>query len=312
MIESDILYMNEAIEWAKGCNPTRESIPRVGAVIAVGNQVLGRGRRGTGTIGDDEHAEFHAFQQVKDKAQLPAATLYTTLEPCTPEVRSKPLECCTELILQHEIRKVFIGILDPNQGVTGKGLWRLQDMGVEITLFPHDLAERIRAINAQFIRSQQTLGATIIRPEDGETLRTHETHGKVTVQFQCLNPPTTSNYLLIMREGLCWPQSKPFRHVEKNIWEGDAFFGTAGEHVIHIVTANDLGRAAFEYYRKIVNLNLARGERLRRKFPEIHAMPEHDQKALLGGDYPGIQINGLPKGIRSEAAVRVIIAKSAS
>ena len=124
MTETDVLYMREAIEWAKGCSPISESIPRVGAIIAVGDKVLGRGRRGTGRKGDDEDAEWHAFQQVKDKDHLPEATIHTTLEPCTPEVRTRPLECCTELILQHEIRKVFIGILDPNQGVTGKGLCR--------------------------------------------------------------------------------------------------------------------------------------------------------------------------------------------
>ena len=66
-------------------------------------------------------------------------------------------------------------ILDPNQGVTGKGLWRLQTGGVEVALFPHNLAQQIRALNAVFIRTQETLGATIISPKNGETLKTYET-----------------------------------------------------------------------------------------------------------------------------------------
>jgi pyrimidine deaminase RibD-like protein len=117
---------------------------------------------------------------------LPEATLYTTLEPCTRHVRSKPLECCTELIRQHQIKKVFIGILDPNQGVTGKGLWGLQDTGVEVNLFPHDLAQQIRANNSAFIRSQQTLGATIVAPNEGDELRTYETAGKHPIRYEPL------------------------------------------------------------------------------------------------------------------------------
>jgi pyrimidine deaminase RibD-like protein len=81
---------------------------KVGAVIAIGNKPLGRGRRGRGNEGDDDHAEQDALKQVADVTQLPQATLYTTLEPCTRAVRTKELECCTELILQHKIKKVFI------------------------------------------------------------------------------------------------------------------------------------------------------------------------------------------------------------
>ena len=136
--------------------------------------MIGRGRRGTGTQGDDDHAELNALNRVKDKNMLPQATLYTTLEPCTPGVRTNPLECCTDLILQHKIPKVFVGMLDPNQGVTGKGLWRLQEHGVEVILFSHDLAQQIHAINTEFIRSQQSLGATIISPTEGEKMSIFE------------------------------------------------------------------------------------------------------------------------------------------
>src|SRR5205823_3879520 len=113
-------------------------------------------------------AEWQAIHMVEDKSRLAKATLYTTLEPCTKEVRSKPLESCTELIRQHQIQRVFIGILDPNQGVTGKGLWSLQEVGAEVALFPHDLSSKIRALNAAFIRSQQTLGAVVVSPTEGE------------------------------------------------------------------------------------------------------------------------------------------------
>jgi diaminohydroxyphosphoribosylaminopyrimidine deaminase/5-amino-6-(5-phosphoribosylamino)uracil reductase len=140
----DFKFMKEAISWAHDCLPKKASTPKVGAIIAAENKVLGRGRRGNGNEGDDEHAEWNAFNAVANKSVLAGATLYTTLEPCTAGVRSKPLESCTELIIQYQIRQVFVGVLDPNQGVTGKGLLRLQEAGVEVALFPHDLCKEIR------------------------------------------------------------------------------------------------------------------------------------------------------------------------
>jgi pyrimidine deaminase RibD-like protein len=298
MESDDIKFMKEAIKWSNGCQPVKESIPKVGAIIAVGKEAIGRGRRGTGQEGDDEHAEWNALQQVKDASLLPKATLYTTLEPCTKEVRSKPLESCTELILQHEIRRVFIGILDPNQGVTGKGLWQLQDSGIEVNLFPHELAQQLRANNAAFIRSQQTLGASIIMPNDGDELRTYETGGKHIIRFKCLNPLTVDTYLFTYRNGLYWPQPGPFRHIDGRIWEVDAYFGTTGEHVLQLVTANDLGNVLIRYYRLIVEQNLLRRRKLRDKI----------DLSDLGDVYPGIQMNGLQKGLRLEASVRIIVA----
>lgn len=222
----------------------------------------------------------------KTKSVLPRATLYTTLEPCTPEVRTIAFECCTHLILQHKIRKVFIGILDPNQGVTGKGLWRLQNNGVDVQLFPHELAQQIRAINAPFIRAQMMLSPTIINPLNGTVLKTYETQGKHAIRFKCLNPPASNNYLFSFRGGLWWPQPGPFRHIEKSIWEIDAHFGCTGDHILHLVTGNALAEALVQYYRKVVKLNIDRRERVNGKLSK-------EDMTLLGGDYTGILMTGL-------------------
>jgi pyrimidine deaminase RibD-like protein len=210
--QNDLEFMKEAIDWASRCSPVKESIPKVGAIIALQGIAVGRGRRGTGHLGDNEHAEWDAIEDVKDKSALPQATLYTTLEPCTRDVRSNPLECCTELIVQHHISKVFVGMLDPNQGVAGKGLLRLQEAGIEVALFPRDLLEQIRAQNAAFIRAQQTLGATIISPLPDSELRIYENGATHAVRFKSFNPPGDDAYLLVYQGDLIGRSPGPFGH----------------------------------------------------------------------------------------------------
>ena len=302
MDANDFRFMLQAVEWADACHPVKDTIPKVGAVIVAEGVVIGGGRRGTGISGDDHHAERNAIASVeeKDKSKLAGATLYTTLEPCTPEVRSKGEQSCSELIYQHKFKRVFVGILDPNRGVTGKGLLKLQESNVEVALFPHELSQRIQAQNAVFIRTQQTWGAKIIDPIEGSYLRTYKTGGKHVVRFTCLNPPGDDNYLLTSRDSLYWPMPGPFRQVKERIWEIDAYFGATGDHILHLVTANDLGKVLFKYYRKIIEQNRYRRDRLSGKI----------DPSLLGDDYQGIEMNGLQKGLRLEHSVAIIIGKN--
>src|SRR5215469_9538616 len=132
--------MEMAITMAKSCKPKDpERIPMVDAVIVHDGDILGKGYRG-----EDVHAEMDALSKVSDRTRLQDATVYTTLEPCTPSVRSKPEESCTSLLRDARVKKVVIGILDPNQGVCGKGLLELQRHGIDVELFPQDLAQKIR------------------------------------------------------------------------------------------------------------------------------------------------------------------------
>lgn len=52
-------------------------------MIVVSNVVIGKGKRGSGEPNDDDHAEKTAIASVPDPGELPKATVYTTLEPCT-------------------------------------------------------------------------------------------------------------------------------------------------------------------------------------------------------------------------------------
>jgi len=164
---ADRQLMESAIGELKKCNPADpERIPKVGAVIAIDDEVIAAGHRG-----DEDHAEKIALDKIAPERDLSRATVYTTLEPCTHGVRRKEGESCTERLVRRQVKKVVIGILDPNQGVRGKGLLQLQAAKVEVELFPHDLAQCIRQLNDKFIQAQQGLGIRITSHENGAEFR---------------------------------------------------------------------------------------------------------------------------------------------
>jgi hypothetical protein len=103
---------------------------------------------------------------------------------------------------------------------------------------------------------------------------------------------------LIYKGGSYWPQDGPFRQVDQKTWEIDAHFGETGDFALQLVTAGDLAEALIRYYRKVVAANRRRRENLRGKI----------ELSLLGGDHPGIEMNGLPKGFQLEASVAVRVA----
>jgi len=305
----DLENMDKAIAQAEQCRPIAERIPKVGAIIAIGETVIGKGHRGTGSPDDDEHAEWHAIMGIQDRSQLPRATVYTTLEPCTPEVRSDPLKCCTELIRQGGVKRAFIGILDPNQGVRGKGLWELQDRGIEVELFPPDMAKKIRALNDKFIRAQRALGIRILEPVSGALVRTYEKGGTLVLKGEFLNEPGDDVVAFISGpDGHWFPQPYSLKSTGKpNEWQVKVHFGKYGAHRIYIVKANDLGMALVNYYHKVLRTNKERKNQLRGKLKIQDKEGEDAFLRTLPGDHQGIELNRLPKGLEVQASVDVVV-----
>jgi diaminohydroxyphosphoribosylaminopyrimidine deaminase/5-amino-6-(5-phosphoribosylamino)uracil reductase len=100
--------------------------PQVGAVVFADGQIVGEGyhhRCG------EPHAEVHALAAAGEQAR--GADLYVTLEPCDHQGRTPP---CTRAILAAEIRRVFVGHLDPDSKVAGRGLGHLREAGLEVTV----------------------------------------------------------------------------------------------------------------------------------------------------------------------------------
>lgn len=117
-------YMRQALTIAAyGAGRTSPN-PLVGAVIVHNSRIVGQGwHRKAGT----PHAEIHALKQAETFAK--GATMYVTLEPCAHYGRTPP---CCQAIIDAGIKQVIIAILDPNPLVSGKGLEKLRDAGIEV------------------------------------------------------------------------------------------------------------------------------------------------------------------------------------
>ncbi len=99
--------------------------PAVGAVVVTEQGVF----EGRTSPPGGPHAERSALEAAGGAAR--GSTLYTTLEPCPGWGRTPP---CVEAILRSEVRRVVVGIEDPDPGVSGAGMAALSEAGVDITL----------------------------------------------------------------------------------------------------------------------------------------------------------------------------------
>jgi len=141
-VEQDQQYMRRALALAARARGRTSPNPMVGAVVVRGQEVVGQGyhcRAGA------EHAEVVALRQAGRRAR--GATLHVNLEPCNHTGRTGP---CTRGIIAAGVRRVVVGMRDPNPRVNGKGIRALRRAGLEVSAGV--LEDRCQELNEGFIR----------------------------------------------------------------------------------------------------------------------------------------------------------------
>jgi diaminohydroxyphosphoribosylaminopyrimidine deaminase/5-amino-6-(5-phosphoribosylamino)uracil reductase len=119
-------FMREALSLARQGRALASPNPMVGAVLAQGDAVVGRGFH---TYAGKQHAEIVALAEAGERAR--GATLYINLEPCCHHGRTPP---CADALIEAGIAKVVAGTEDPNPEVAGAGFRRLRASGIEVEL----------------------------------------------------------------------------------------------------------------------------------------------------------------------------------
>lgn len=142
--ELDKMYMRRCLQLARQGRALAKPNPMVGAVIVGQGRILGEGyhvRYG------QAHAEVNAFASVRpaDEPLLPQSTLYVSLEPCCHTGKTPP---CADLIIRKQVKRVVCGCIDPFAQVHGRGVQKLRDAGIDVTVGV--LGDECRALNRQF------------------------------------------------------------------------------------------------------------------------------------------------------------------
>ncbi|UDY36209.1 bifunctional diaminohydroxyphosphoribosylaminopyrimidine deaminase/5-amino-6-(5-phosphoribosylamino)uracil reductase RibD [Dermatobacter hominis] len=116
--------MTRAIAAAAGVRCATSPNPWVGAVVRAAD---GRMFQGATEPPGGAHAEVVALREAGEAAR--GASLYCTLEPCSHTGRTGP---CTEAIIEAGIRRVVVGVVDPDPNVSGRGIEQLRAAGVDV------------------------------------------------------------------------------------------------------------------------------------------------------------------------------------
>lgn len=139
--------MLEALEEAGTARLRTSPNPWVGAVVVPAGEA-------PATVGATEplggpHAEVVALRLAGDDAR--GATVYVTLEPCAHQGRTPP---CTDALIAAGVRRVVVGILDPDPQVSGRGVEALRAAGIDVEVGV--AAEEVEACLTPYLVQRRT------------------------------------------------------------------------------------------------------------------------------------------------------------
>lgn len=133
-------YMQMVLELARRGEGKVSPNPMVGCVVVKEGRVIATGYH---EAYGGYHAERNALLHCTEDPT--GAELYVNLEPCCHYGKTPP---CTEIILEKKIKKVYVGCLDSNPKVSGKGIEILREHGVAVET--GILEQECRALNEVF------------------------------------------------------------------------------------------------------------------------------------------------------------------
>lgn len=140
--QKDYFYMQRALELAAKARGFTSPNPMVGAVIVKDDRVIGEGYHHKC---GEAHAEVDAFNNATEPVE--GATMYVTLEPCSHTGKTPP---CADRIIKEKISKVVVGATDPNPLVSGRGIKKMQNAGIDVSYGL--LAEKSIQLNEIFMK----------------------------------------------------------------------------------------------------------------------------------------------------------------
>ena len=118
------LFMSRAIELAKQGRGHVSPNPMVGCVLVLDGDIIGEGYH---EEFGGPHAEVMAMSNArKDPVD---AIAYVNLEPCCTTGKTPP---CTAALVENGISEVYVGMLDPNPEINGKGIEALEKAGITV------------------------------------------------------------------------------------------------------------------------------------------------------------------------------------
>ena len=121
--------MYQALALAKQGRGLVEPNPMVGCVLVKDGHELGRGCH---EQFGGPHAEMHALQDATRRGEsVQGATAYVTLEPCSHFGKTPP---CAKALVEAQVARVVIAMVDPNPRVSGQGIERLREAGIEVVV----------------------------------------------------------------------------------------------------------------------------------------------------------------------------------
>ncbi len=125
MFFTDKSAMKRAIELALRGTGKVSPNPRVGCVILENGQIIAEGWH---EEFGGPHAEVMAIENAA-RDSFEGCTLVVNLEPCSHFGKTPP---CADLIIEKRFSKVIVGMIDPNPDVSGSGVQKLRDAGIEV------------------------------------------------------------------------------------------------------------------------------------------------------------------------------------